>query len=400
MNTYTVRSLTPDELTTVPRLVASAFLADYAEEEIAAKDGALNADSTSLGAFVGDRQVGAVRVQERGVRVPGGDLVMFSGLTSVAVAPDYRRRGVLTALMRPVLARDSLAVSALWASESAIYGRFGYGVATESTQHTLPTKSAFRPGVTADPSAVRELPRDKAMPVIKTLYERYAEKQVGALTRIEGNWAYHYYDTEATRHGQTPYRFAVHPDGYAAYRGKPEWTDNGPRGTVHVHELVANTPEAYTSLWRYLLDIDLAATIEYEGSGDDPLVQLLPDTRTALRKRFHGLHIRLTDVAAALPLRGYQAPVDVVVEVVDSFCPWNAGRWHLVAADGRMTVAKTDSAADLTLDVRDLGAAYMGGTRLSTLAAAGLIAEHTTGAVAGLSHAMQAEREPACREVF
>lgn len=395
-----MRSLTPDELAASPRLVAAAFLADYAEEGIAVRDAALNADSASLGVFVDDRQVGGVRVQERGLRVPGGDLVTFSGLTSVAVAPDFRRRGVLTAMMRPVLARDSPAVSALWASESAIYGRYGYGVATESTQHTLAAKSPFRPGVSADPSVIREIPRDEAMAVIRPLYERYAEQQVGALTRVEGNWVFHYYDSEAVRNGQTQFRFAVHPDGYAAYRGKPEWTDNGPRGTVFVHELVANTPEAFTSLWRYLLDIDLAATVEYEGSGDDPLVLLLPDTRIAVRKKFHGLHIRLTDVAAALPLRGYQAPVDVVVEVTDSFCPWNAGRWHLVAADGRMTVAKTDSPADLALDVRDLGAAYLGGTRLSTLAAAGLVTEYTTGAAAALSHAMQAEREPACREVF
>ncbi|GAA3058190.1 sterol carrier protein domain-containing protein [Actinokineospora globicatena] len=283
---------------------------------------------------------------------------------------------------------------------SAIYGRFGFGVATELTHYTVPTKIAFRPGATADSSAVRELPRDEAMPVIRALYERYAEGRVGTLSRLDGNWGYHYHDTARTQAGRTPLRFAVHPEGYVAYRAQHVWTDNGPRGRLDVHEFIATTPQATASLWRYLLDVDLVSTIQYEGDPDDPLALLLPDTRVALRKRFHALHIRLVDVAAGLPLRQYLTPVDVVVEIDDPFCPWNAGRWHLVVDGGRMTVASTDAAPDLELDVRDLGAAYLGGTRLSALAAAGLVREHTAGAVAALSNAMLADREPSCREVF
>ncbi len=48
------------------------------------------------------------------------------------------------------------------------------------------------------------------------------------------------------------------------------------------------------------------------------------------------LYVRLVDVGAALTARTYQTPVDVVFEVEDAFCPWNAGRWQLTGdARGR-----------------------------------------------------------------
>ena len=63
-----------------------------------------------------------------------------------------------------------------------------------------------------------------------------------------------------------------------------------------------------------------------------------------------------------------------MLDVTDALCPWNAGRWRL---DRRHRAARpasrTDDAADLTLDVRELGAAYLGGTSLTELAGAGRV---------------------------
>src|SRR5436190_9546041 len=70
--------------------------------------------------------------------IPGPDAglrqVPCAGLSWVGVHPDHRRRGVLTAMMRhhleQVHGEDGLSVSALHASEPAIYGRYGYGLAS------------------------------------------------------------------------------------------------------------------------------------------------------------------------------------------------------------------------------------------------------------------------------
>lgn len=106
--------------------------------------------------------------------------------------------------------------------------------------------------------------------------------------------------------------------------------------------------------------------------------------RCGLRVR-DDLHLRLVDVGAALRVRTYQAPLDVVFEVEDAFCPWNEGRWRLTGDPKGATCERTADAADLSLSVRELGAAYLGGVSLSSLAAAGLVRELREGALAEAS---------------
>ena len=81
----------------------------------------------------------------------GGGLrrVACSGLTWVGVHPDHRRQGVLTAMLRDhfeqVHAEPGTHVSALHASEPAIYGRHGYGLASlELVGQPVPRRDADR----------------------------------------------------------------------------------------------------------------------------------------------------------------------------------------------------------------------------------------------------------------
>src|SRR5918911_3821572 len=63
--------------------------------------------------------------------IPGGAQVPIAGVTWVGVLPSHRRRGVLRELMRHQLNEiheRGEPIAALWASEPAIYGRFGYGI--------------------------------------------------------------------------------------------------------------------------------------------------------------------------------------------------------------------------------------------------------------------------------
>ena len=64
--------------------------------------------------------------------VPGGR-VPIAAITVVTVHPSYRRRGLLRQMMTHQLEGIATSgvepVALLWASEAAIYGRFGYGEA-------------------------------------------------------------------------------------------------------------------------------------------------------------------------------------------------------------------------------------------------------------------------------
>lgn len=399
----TIRTLGAADLPAFSEMLASAFLMDHSDDFLATERSVFE-PSRSHAVFDGDAMIGTGELLSRRVVVPGGGPVRAGAVTSIGVAPGHRRRGVLSMIMRRQLellheAGESLAV--LWASEGGIYGRFGYGLGTQHTRVELPRGTGFRRDVVVDPAPVRELSRERALPVISAIYDRVWESRVGYLDRPGGAWEYHLFDAQENRNGQTAYRFAVHPHAYAVYRTKLDWQDRGPRSIVRVHTLVAANPEAYAAMLRYLLDLDLVGEVVLRVGTGDPLVHMLADPRAAVRTTTDALWVRLVDVGAALAARQYSVPLEVVLEVGDDLCPWNAGRWRLVGgADGRAEVTRTDAPADLALDVATLGAAYLGGARLTTLAGAGRVRECRPGVLARTSLAFLHDEEPHCPEMF
>ncbi|HEX3003996.1 MAG TPA: GNAT family N-acetyltransferase, partial [Angustibacter sp.] len=107
----------------------------------------------TFGVRVGEELAGTNTTFSLSVELPDGAggtrTVPMAGLSWVAVHPGYRRRGVLTTMIRDHLHRlhdeGREPLSGLHASESAIYGRFGYGLATVGYQVTLGRDVALRP---------------------------------------------------------------------------------------------------------------------------------------------------------------------------------------------------------------------------------------------------------------
>ncbi|WP_429728399.1 sterol carrier protein domain-containing protein [Amycolatopsis thermalba] len=78
----------------------------------------------------------------------------------------------------------------------------------------------------------------------------------------------------------------------------------------------------------------------------------------------------------------------------DSFCPWNSGRYRLTADGARVTCSRTTAPAELCVRATDLGAAYLGGPSLATLAETSRVTELRAGALARTSAAFRGEHEP------
>jgi predicted acetyltransferase len=112
------------------------------------------------------------------------------------------------------------------------------------------------------------------------------------------------------------------------------------------------------------------------------------------------LWVRIVDVPRALAARSYREPFEVVFELADEVCPWNAGRWALRWDGSTATCARTATPAGLELGPAELGAAYLGGTTLDQLARAGRVSELRAGALNAASRAFQGERAPWCPETF
>lgn len=163
---------------------------------------------------------------------------------------------------------------------------------------------------------------------------------------------------------------------------KPNWESARADGVVTVVAVGALDPAAYAALWRFLFGIDLTSSVVTRRRPvDDPLPHLVSEVRRCELRMEDDLQVRLVDVGAALAARMYQTPVDVVLEVEDTFCPWNEGRWRLVGDARGASCVRTADPADLTLSVRELGAAYLGGVSLASLGAAGRVRELREGAL-------------------
>jgi predicted acetyltransferase len=399
----TIRTLVEEDYVPFVDMVASAFLFDPHEKDAEFERPIYDLDRVH-GVFDGTEIIGAAGILTRDVTVPGGGPQPTAAITSVGVKPGHRRRGVLSMLMRAELhglhVEEREAFAALWASEGSIYGRYGYGLASEFAGMKIPRGAAFHKGVDVGEDRVREVSREEAWPVIRAIYERVAPTRTGYLSRQDASWDYFLADGERHRDGLTKYRFVLHPRGYAVYRVKGAWGDRGPENELNVRELVAEDDQAYAALYRYLLDLDLVAEVSQYAGSDEPVVRMLVNPSLATRSRRDALWIRLVDLDRALPQRRYLSDVDVVLDVTDELCPWNADRWRFTVKSGEASVRRVTDEPDVALDITALGAAFLGGTRLTTLARAQYVRELTPGALRPLSNAFLGDEEPRCLEVF
>jgi len=341
--------------------------------------------------------------------VPGGGRLNAAAVTMVSVAPSHRRRGVLTSMMGQILASAHTRgepIAALWASESLIYGRFGYGLATEDDAWEIERAHARFATSPAFGGTIRLVDHTYAGSRFPEVWERARGERPGMTARGDGLWQDRFRDPPHARVGGTSFFFAAYEengrlDGYALYRVAASWPDGIPANEITVVEAVAATDAAHVALWRFLLDIDLSKTVRAAHRPiDDPLPHMLADYRRLRRTRRDALWLRVVDVADALEARSYAATGSLVLEMPDDLCPWNPARFALEgrAAGGR--VAVSTAAPDLSLRPADLGAMYLGGQRPSTLARAGRIQEHREGALA-LADAMFATAQaPWCPQFF
>jgi predicted acetyltransferase len=374
----------------------------------------------SLAAFDHAQSASAVPVGTAGaytfrMSVPGA-VLPTAGVSYVGVLPTYRRRGILRSLMRrqltDIAARGEEPIAALWASETPLYGRYGYGWATTQASFAFRRgEGALAPHVPSDPGLrLRIVEPTAAAAELAKVYDTVLQTRPGFFTRNDAWWERFFNDPEEDRHGFSPQRCVLAEDdsgprGYALYRAQSRWDEDRflPESLLDVRELVAADPAAGAALWRDLLSRDLLTEITARlRPVDDPVLHQLSDPRRARLKVHDGLWVRVIDLPAALTRRAYSCPVDVVLEVRDELLPGNAGRWRLRAAgpDGGVTCERTADPADVALGIAELGAAYLGGTRLGALAAAGLVTAPRPSALSRLSAAMSWDPAPWCPRIF
>jgi predicted acetyltransferase len=353
-----------------------------------------------FGAFEDGKMVGVAVDQPLELTVPGGRFVKTRGLTWVGVLPTYRRRGVLTALIdhhMKGLRELGMPLSILWASETTIYGRYGYGPATERISEAeidnrhgafaAPLEDDGRIVMIDDPSPVgvmREV-LDGARPLIP-----------GEVDRSDRDLVDQFNDADKKEFRVAHVAADGSHDAFAVYTVESDWPhDAYAQSRVHVSTLLASTDTGYAAIWRYLLELDLTRTIRVRNRPlDDPIRWLLREWRYFHVKHVSdGLWLGLLDVPAALEARAYAADGELVLDA-------GGERVALSVSGGAASCSTSDRDADIALGISELSAAYLGGQRFGAMRRGLRLRELTPGACERADAMFRAAREPWCSYEF
>lgn len=409
----TIRTIRPDELSAWFDAFGSAFyIWLYDPHALAeARRDTIELDR-AVGAFEDDTIVGTFRTFGASLTLPGGARVPVNAVSGVSVRPTHRRRGTLTAMIADDVRRSverGDAASVLIASEWPIYGRYGYGPATWQARWTLRTRAArFANQPIGSIELVTPLAARQVLPAV---YDAYASGQAGELSRPDFRWDLDLGIIEMP--GRPRWRGSVvlhrdeagDVDGYARYHGEEVWEEGIPDNMMILDELHGVSVAAEIDLWRFLAQMDLTATIRADTRREhEPLPWYLSDGRAARASgRTEFLWVRVLDVERLLGERRYERDADLVLGVTDRAGSGDgpaAGRYRLAVHDGSATCARTDAEPDLTIDVRHLGAAILGGTRLVDASRAGGATEQRPGALAAADALLRTAEPPWCSTGF
>ena len=389
----TVRTIAEDEFDAWARAEHLGFNQRASDEYVETARSFAELDRT-FAAFDGGDIVGSATTRTSAIATPGGK-AKLGYVDDVSVLPTHRRRGIMTRVMRQQL--DQMRergepLAALSASESLIYERFGYGIATWLHRWKIDrrhTAMKFPPDGGGSP---RFVSAETAREEWTRLHARVRENRVGMVHYDAFYWGSALRDAVEQRQGagaffHVAYLRGERIAGLCSYRIRGE--------TVMVIFLLGEDAEVEAELWRYCFGIDLMTEIYgYNQPTDDPLPWRLEDPRRLERTLLDHTWLRLVDARAALEVRSYAAPGRLTFRLYDEFCPWNDGAYALEADPSGADCAPTDANPAIALSASDLAAVYLGGTAFGVLARAGRVEELESGALHLADMMFRTERAP------
>jgi predicted acetyltransferase len=315
-----------------------------------------------------------------------GERLPLTGIGSVAVSPEHRRRGVGETLLRAGLRemrQRGNHVSALYAFRDSYYRKLGYGVC--EVVHQLAVSASNLP-LSEEARRVRRLMLPDRL-AVQELYERVATQGHFAIARNPAWWSQRLWTYpgdwvvyEGRRRGQL--------EGYLYYEVE---NSRGPfKLAITLTEFVAATAEAHRGLVGYLAALaDQVEEMHFAAPADNTWVSLLKTSQNlrpgAEIGAYHdtgglagGAMMRIVDVKGALemlPLPSATTRGEIVLEVEDPVLTQNARSYRVVARDGRLRVSAESGrrAPRMKLGVDVLAQLYAGALSPLRAAEAGLI---------------------------
>lgn len=340
-----------------------------------------------------------------------GNAVPIAGVTCVSTNPIHRRRGYLRQIMQADFQRlrdaKQQPMALLYASQAAIYQRFGYGIVSTHFKYQVDPRYIQFSFPADVPGTLREASKDDEFGLLVELYRRFRDDRTGYIHRGRAMWEANVLSAPPSGYVQNivVYEEAGEPLGYMIYSsGSLNAEGPGPGQHVEVQDLVWLNIAAYRAFWGHLARMELAKQVVWRAvPADDPLPHLLLEPRMLNATSRDGLLARIIDVPAALSARPYPEKALLRFEVIDDMCPWNAGKWEMdtgAEPDLRRLDAALSSAVDLTLDIGTLAMLIFNQVSASEAARMGRLTVHDDRALPRWDAAMRTKYRPFCADSF
>lgn len=373
---YEIRSATPDEMDQIGLMAAYVYGGAFGDTADNVTSNSLNADWT-LCAFEGAKLVTSFGAFPFTMRANGTG-ISFSGITAVGTLPEHRRQGLVRRIVTESFARQreqGQSVAGLWASQAAIYQRYGFVAAGANRNYKVDTVDIRFAKQTTGDIRVERIPTADALEHARAVYRDFIKDRFGYLHRSQVLWRLNVF--EESENGPVHCAIAFNgrePCGYVVYTLRSNKVNHVARGQeIVIKDLAWLNVDAYQSLWEYLSLHDLVGRVSWANAPvDDPAPQLMVEPRLLHCHDLEGSWMRVVDVPTALSERGYVGRGSVNLAVSgDDIASWNNETWQLEVVSGEALAKKTAASPDATLSISALSGLYTGATTARSLAQLG-----------------------------
>ena len=317
------------------------------------------AEDRALGAYDGDLLVGRATIASFR-QWWGGRVVPMAGIAGVVVSPEYRGRGVGSALMDGAIQRGrelGYPLSALYPATVPVYRSRGWEISGAQYRYTV--ESRLLRDLRGGPVDVRQATSADAGRLVDLMHEHHASSRVcGVRDRSEDE-----------------VREDLGDDSVFAYLADGGYVVYGWEGAdLVVYEHLASDADTARALWSVVgSGSSIARQVHAYLLPDDPIHLLIGEAVSSQVQR-NAWMLRCLDARTAIAGRGYPLGVtaDVAVTLTDAQVHANELTARLSVAGGRgeLVVTAADPRA-VRLNANGLAALYAGAP-VATLVAAGL----------------------------
>ena len=417
-NQHSISAWTPDETEwqLATRRIYDAFGVPT-EPESSEIESQLRPAARRVAVAHNDTIIGGCFAYDFALSLVGGGTCQAAGLAGVGITPAAQGSGGLRSMMQTHL-QQSLdhndAASLLMASESGIYRRYGYGVASELVrwQIDLSRFQLTREACLPPASEIRLIhDRTEAIPALAGIHRHHCGTRAMEVVRDDLWWRYMLLSEEpgwvsvgvkkfiAVHYAQDDSGSvdipSAHADGYAIYsiisNSDEQFNHGRSNSTVVLTELIATNLSAELALFQYLSRLPWCRELIWElGPVDPPVRHFMTDPRQLWQQsRVDMMWLRPLDVQVLLEARQYHSAGSVVINYIDEHLPALCGCWRLTVADDPLvandplssypaTVSQVGATVpSVQLTPSDFATVYAGAVRVAELAAVGRISGDT-----------------------